>query len=247
MKICPNCNNQLPDDAEFCRQCGTALPKEENASPDAQKPAAPPQAPVAAPEPPKKKQPLLTAIIILLCLLILAVIFLAFALLSQKNESETQDSDITTTVSEEATASSTTEVTTTTTVTTTVTEASTEAPTEAPAQNVQEVTPQEPVQQQTYTAYFSQDELIQASVGGLSAHEAGILITNLSCDNGTASCSYAPYESYDFVDSITVSGASAGTVTISGTATSIGFDMYDGQSISYESASVPFTITKVVG
>ena len=125
--------------------------------------------------------------------------------------------------------------------------AGTEAPTEAPAQNVQEVTPQEPVQQQTYTAYFSQDELIQASVGGLSAHEAGILITNLSCDNGTASCSYAPYESYDFVDSITVSGASAGTVTISGTATSIGFDMYDGQSISYESASVPFTITKVVG
>lgn len=243
MKICPNCNNQLPDDAEFCRQCGTALPKEENASPDAQKPAAPPQAPVAAPEPPKKKQPLLIAIIILLCLLILAVIFLAFALLSQKNESETQDSDITTTVSEETTASSTTEVTTTTTVTTTVTE----APTEAPAQNVQEVTPQEPVQQQTYTAYFSQDELIQDSVGGLSAHEAGILITNLSCDNGTASCSYAPYESYDFVDSITVSGASAGTVTISGTATSIGFDMYDGQSISYESASVPFTITKVVG
>ncbi len=51
MKTCPNCGNQVPDEAVFCNNCGTSMKTEDNANAQAQNQPAEGPAPAPAPAP----------------------------------------------------------------------------------------------------------------------------------------------------------------------------------------------------
>lgn len=100
----------------------------------------------------------------------------------------------------------------------------------------------------SYDVYFSVDEIVSSagmSVGG--AHGGFVVLGSVSSSNGSA---YANTENYygaiNVLKGVSVSGAAAGKVTISGTVCEYGLDSYEGQAVTYEIQSRYFSLTKTV-
>ena len=100
---------------------------------------------------------------------------------------------------------------------------------------------------QTYSVTFEADELIAQAGLMLNGHVGIAVLSNLTCTNGTASVETSTTYIYDSLIRVTVTGATAGEVKISGTITTYGLDTLDGQTVSYPDSSGTFIVSKTVG
>ena len=100
---------------------------------------------------------------------------------------------------------------------------------------------------QTYSVTFEADELIAQAGLMLNGHVGIAVLSNLTCTNGTASVETSTTYIYDSLIRVTVTGATAGEVKISGTITTYGLDTLDGQTVSYPVSAGTFVVSKTVG
>ena len=157
---------------------------------------------------------------------------------NDKAIAEVQDSHETTT----------TEFTTTAATTTITTTKATTKATTAAITTTKQTTATTAEKVQTYSVTFEADELIaQAGLDMSGAHVAIALLSNLTCTNGTATAETSTMYIYDSLVRVTVTGATAGEVKISGTITTYGLDTLDGQTVSYPVSAGTFVVSKTVG
>ena len=141
----------------------------------------------------------------------------------------------------------TTEFTTTAATTTITTTKATTKATTAAITTTKQTTATTAEKVQTYSVTFEADELIAQAGLMLNGHVEIAVLSNLTCTNGTASVETSTTYIYDSLIRVTVTGATAGEVKISGTITTYGLDTLDGQTVSYPDSSGTFIVSKTVG
>ncbi len=141
----------------------------------------------------------------------------------------------------------TTEFTTTAATTTIITTKATTKATTAAITTTKQTTATTAEKVQTYSVTFEADELIAQAGLMLNGHVGIAVLSNLTCTNGTASVETSTTYIYDSLIRVTVTGATAGEVKISGTITTYGLDTLDGQTVSYPDSSGTFIVSKTVG
>ena len=239
--FCKNCGCKLSEDAKFCMKCGTPVESTEETSGTIKINSQTVHTSAVA----NRERLLWVMVVILVVVVGILAIALGTTKMGKQNNvepnneaiAEVQDAHETTTTDLTTTAATTTITTTkTTTKTTTAAITTTKQTTVTTAEKVQ-----------TYSVTFEADELIAQAGLMLGGHVGIAVLSNLTCTNGTASVETSTTYIYDSLVRVTITGATAGEVKISGTITTYGLDTLEGQPVSYPDSSGTFIVSKTVG
>ena len=185
--------------------------------------------------------------IVLLLVVIVGILAVALGTTKMGKQNNVEPNDEAIAEVQDSHETTTTEFTTTAATTTIITTKAMTKATTAAITTTKQTTATTAEKVQTYSVTFEADELI-AQVGlMLNGHVGIAVLSNLTCTNGTASVETSTTYIYDSLIRVTVTGATAGEVKISGTITTYGLDTLDGQTVSYPDSSGTFIVSKTVG
>lgn len=247
--FCKNCGHELPEDAKFCMKCGTLLKSESSSAETDGKPIASnaeDSQTVHTSAVANRERLLWMMVVILVVVVGILAIALGTTKMGKQNNVEPNDEAIAEV--QDSHETTTTDLTTTAATTTITTTKATTKATTAAITTTKQTTATTAEKVQTYSVTFEADELIaQAGLDMSGAHVAIALLSNLTCTNGTATAETSTMYIYDCLVRVTVTGATAGEVKISGTITTYGLDTLDGQTVSYPVSAGTFVVSKTVG